>query len=92
LAFFGFGIVGLKSSDIGFSTPIIVPKKETLAVNKDLLLPSCSSKEGGQQITCFCYNRFGTRGKINKNQEKKCMNLKFVGGFSRAIRDGVQED
>jgi len=77
LAFFGFGIVGLKSSDIGFSTPIIVLKKETLAVNKDLLLPSCSSKEGGQQITCFCCNRFGTRRKINKNQKKKMPEFKI---------------
>jgi hypothetical protein len=29
---------------------------------------------------------------IDKNQRKKCLNLKFVGGFSATIKDGMQEN
>jgi hypothetical protein len=50
LAFFGFGIIGLESIEIGFSTPIIVLKEEALVVNKDLLQPYCNSRDEGNKI------------------------------------------
>jgi hypothetical protein len=44
LAFFVYGTILSKSSEIGFLAPIVL-KEKTLIINKDLLLPSCSSKE-----------------------------------------------
>jgi len=50
LAFFGFGTIGSESNEIGILAPTMMHKEETLVVNKDLLLPSCSSKEGANKI------------------------------------------
>ncbi len=50
LAFFGFGTIRSKSSEIGSSTPTIMLEEEALVVNKDLLLLYYSSREGGNKI------------------------------------------
>jgi len=92
LTFFGFGIVGLESSDIGFSTPTTMPKEETPIVNKDLLLPSCNSKEGANKILFFATINLELDEGLIRTREKKCLNLRFIGGFSGAIIDGVEED
>jgi hypothetical protein len=88
---FGFGTIGLESSEIGSSTLTSMPKEETLVVNKDLS-NILKFQGGGQQNICFCHNRFGVRRRIDENQRKKCLNLKFTRGFSGTIKDGVQKN
>ncbi len=68
-----------------------MPKEETLVVNKDLS-NILKFQGGGQQNICFYHNRFGVRKRIDENQRKKCLNLKFTRGFSGAIKDGVQKN
>jgi hypothetical protein len=92
LAFFGFRTIGSESSEIGFSTPTMMFTEETLVVNKDLILPSCSSKEGGNKIFIFATIDLELEEGSTRIGEKKCLNLKFAGGFSGAIRDGVQKN
>ncbi len=65
-------------------------KEEAPIVNKDLLLPSCSFGEGGNKIFVSTTIDLGLEEELIQTKEKQCLNLKFVGGFSGAIRDGVQ--
>jgi hypothetical protein len=92
LAFFGFGTIGLKSSELGILTPTMMRKEETLVINKDLLPPSCSSKEGANKIFVFAIIKLELEEKSTKIREKKCLNLKFTRGFSGAIGNGVQKN
>jgi hypothetical protein len=66
-----------------------VPKLEALVVNKGLLLPFCNSKEGGNKILVFVTINWELEKGLMGTKEKMCLNLKFVKGFSGAIRDGV---
>jgi hypothetical protein len=65
-------------------------EEEAPIVNKDLLLPFYSFGERGNEIFVSTTINLGLEEKLIQTKEKQCLNLKFVGGFSGAIRDGVQ--
>ncbi len=67
-------------------------RKKTPILNKDLLLPSYSFGERGNTIFVSTAMNSELEEGSTRTKEKKCLNLKFVGGFNGAIRDGVQED
>jgi hypothetical protein len=89
LAFFGFGTIGLKSNEIGSSTPTTMPEEETPTINKDLLLPSYRKR--GNKILVFATIDLELEERSIGTIKEKCLDLKFAGGFSGAIKDGVQE-
>jgi len=69
-----------------------VPEEKTLTINKDLLLTSCNSREGGNKIFIFATIDLELQKGLTRTKEKKCLNLKFTRGFSGAIKDGMQKD
>jgi len=69
LAIFGFGIIGLESSEIGSSTPTAMPKEETLVVNKDLS-NILKFQGGGQQIFVFATIHLELKEGSMKTKEK----------------------
>lgn len=73
------------------STPLAMLEEETpFAIEKDLS-PSCDKLAcclEGAWICCLCKNRFNRKRCLVRN-EKKCLNLKFVGDFSGAIKNGT---
>jgi hypothetical protein len=70
LVFLGFGTIGSKS--IGYLALIAVPEEETLAINKDLLLPSCSLKEGCNKILVFVIMDLELKEGLMGTKEKIC--------------------
>ncbi len=70
-------------------TPLAMLEEETpFAIDKDLS-PSCDKLAcylEGAWICCLCKNRSSRRRWHDRN-EKKCINLKFVCGFSGAIKN-----
>ncbi len=65
-------------------------EEEAPIVNKDFLLPSCSFGEKSNKIFVSTTIDLGLKEELTQTKEKQCLNLNFVGGFSGAIRDGVQ--
>ncbi len=66
-----------------------MPKLEALVVNKDLLVPSCNSREGGNKILVFSIINLELEEGLIRTREKMCLNLEFARGFSGAIKDGM---
>jgi hypothetical protein len=58
-------------------------------VNKDLLLPSYNSREGGKKILIFATIDLELEEGLMGTRKKKCLNLNFTRGFSGAIKDGM---
>jgi hypothetical protein len=65
-------------------------EEKTPIVNKDLLLPFYSFGKRGNKIFVSTTIDLGLEEELTQTKEKQCLNLKFVGGFNGAIRDGVQ--
>ncbi len=91
LVFFVYGTIWSKSSEIGFLAPIVL-KEKTLVIYKDLLLPSCSSKEWSNKILVSATIDLELEEGLTRTREKKSLNLKFIGGFSGTIWGGMQDN
>ncbi len=69
-----------------------MPKEEAPILNKDLLLRNCSFGEKGNKIFISSTMDLELEEGSTGTKGKKCLILKFVGGFNGAIKDGVQKD
>ena len=67
-----FGTIGSKSNEIGSSTLIAVLEEETLAINKDLLLPFYSLKEGCNKILVSVTMDLELKEGLMGTKENKC--------------------